>query len=43
MAGWAKEVKDTAYKMRFAFLTVASVLALSLIHISLTVRSGAQI
>lgn len=29
MAGWAKEVKDTAYKMRFAFLTVASVLALA--------------
>ncbi|MEI2766846.1 MAG: L-lactate permease [Dermatophilaceae bacterium] len=28
-AAWGKEVKDTAYKMRFAFLTVASVLALA--------------
>jgi lactate permease len=26
---WAKEVRDTAYKMRWAFLTVASVLALA--------------
>ncbi len=29
MAAWGKELKDTAYKMRFAFLTVASVLALA--------------
>ena len=29
MAGWGKELKDTAYKMRFAFLTVSSVLALA--------------
>ncbi|MEI2730658.1 MAG: L-lactate permease [Dermatophilaceae bacterium] len=29
MSAWAKEVKDTAVKMRFAFLTVASVLALA--------------
>ena len=29
IAAWGKELKDTAYKMRFAFLTVASVLALA--------------
>jgi lactate permease len=29
MAAWGKELTDTAYKMRFAFLTVASVLALA--------------
>ncbi len=29
MAAWAKEIRDTAVKMRFAFLTVASVLALA--------------
>ena len=28
MAAWGKELKETAYKMRFAFLTVSSVLAL---------------
>ena len=29
MAAWGKELKETAYKMRFAFLTVSSVLALA--------------
>lgn len=29
LSRWAKVIKDTAYKMRFAFLTVASVLALA--------------